>query len=402
MTEKLFLNDSYQKTVMARVTACAAAEGGYDVELDRTVLFPAGGGQPHDTGRIGGVPVTGVVEDGERVLHRTATPLPVGAEVEVTLDWPRRFDHMQQHSGEHLLSFAAKELFGAKNVGFHMAAAYCTVDLDVPLAPGGAARLEERTNALVWQNLPVELSYVTPEQLETMELRKKAAGLSGRIRIVAMPGGDSCTCCGTHVGHTGEIGLVKITASEHYKGGERLTFACGGRALAHAQAMQETVDTLARGFSCKAEDVPEAVAKLQQEASALRRDNKALLDRLSAYMARELLSGAKTAGGRKLIVRLVDIPAAQLRALALRVCEGGGALALLLAPENGQLSYALACSEDVKWNMGELAPAVNAALSGRGGGRGTLAQGSAKDTPAARAAAEALETYLLQRLKGEK
>ncbi|HWR23930.1 MAG TPA: DHHA1 domain-containing protein [Feifaniaceae bacterium] len=400
MTEKLYLDDSYLTSAQAKVIACTPAGGGFDVELDKTVLFPTGGGQPHDTGFIGGIAVLDVTEDGERVLHRTAEAIPVGSTAEVSIDWPRRFDHMQQHSGEHILSFAAKELFDAKNVGFHMAASYCTVDLDKPLGPGDAEALERRTNELIYANLPVTLTYVEAEELNNMQLRKVAAGLTGTVRIVAMPGGDSCTCCGTHVNATGEIGLVKVTAHEHYKGGERLTFACGTRALIHAQAQQNIVDAIARSFSCKAEAALDALNKVQQEAANAKRENKALYAKVSGYLADELLKSASAIGRRKLIARLIaELPAAQLRPLALKLCEEHGMLALLLAAENGQMQYVLAGNADVGLDMGELAQAVNTALNGRGGGRGTLAQGSAKDTPAARDAIEGLERYLGQRLK---
>ncbi len=400
MTEKLYLDDSYLTSIQAQVTACTPANGGFDVELDKSVLFPTGGGQPHDTGRIGGVAVLDVMEEGERVLHRTAEPIPVGGAVEASVDWPRRFDHMQQHSGEHILSFAAKELFEAANVGFHMAATYCTVDLNKPLTHEDVEALERRTNELIYANLPVTLTYVEAEELSSMQLRKVAAGLTGTVRIVAMPGGDSCTCCGTHVKATGEIGMVKVTAHEHYKGGERLTFACGARALTHAQAQQRIVDAIARSFSCKPEDALDALNKLQQEAANAKRENKALYAKVSGYLADELIKNASAIGKRRLIVRLIaELPAAQLRPLALKLCEEPNMLALLLAVENEQLQYVLASNANVGLDMGELAQAVNTALNGRGGGRGTLAQGSAKDTPAARDAIEGLERYLGQRLK---
>ena len=399
VTQKLFLDDSYRTRCEAQVVSCVKAENGYDVELTQTVLFPTGGGQPHDTGRIGGADVLDVSEEGERVLHRVDAPLEVGAQVTAEVFWPRRFDHMQQHSGEHLLSFAAKELYGAKNVGFHMAASYCTVDLDVQLTAEDVIKLEQRTNELITANLPVELTYVEAEELEHMELRKRAAGLSGTVRIVAMPGGDSCTCCGTHVKQTGVIGALKITANEHYKGGERLTFACGGRALMHAQRMQGIVDGLSRSFSCKAEDVPAAVDKLQQEFTATKRELKSAQAKLSGYIAAELLSGATAVKKRRLVAQVLsDYPAAQLRSLALMLCEKGNMLVLLLAHNGDAANYVLCCSEGLGLDMGELAQAVNAATSGRGGGRGTLAQGSAKLDAALPDTVAQLARYLTQRL----
>lgn len=396
MTKLLYLDDSYLKTCEAAVLSCEKAERGYWVTLDQTVLYPTGGGQPHDTGRIGGVPVLDVVEENETVLHLLASPLELGKRVSVEIDWNRRFDHMQQHCGEHLLSFAAKELFGTINIGFHMAEAYCTIDLDMPLESAQLSALEQRANALVWANLPVEIQYVTAEELEGLELRKKAKGLSGSIRIISMPGGDSCTCCGTHTAFTGEIGSIKITAAEHYKGGERITFACGARALTHAQEMQRIADTLARKYSCKPEDAPAAIEKQQQELGALKRENKAIYARLLAYLQEELLQGAVEAGSVKLCVRLVDLPPAQLRPLALALCAQEKLLALLLARQGDTLQYVLCCSEKIKLDMGDIAQAVNGALSAKGGGRGTLAQGSGSYSPGVREALEQLESYLKQ------
>lgn len=400
MTKLLYLDDSYVKQCEAEVGCCFKEQDGYAVELNQTVLYPTGGGQPHDTGYIGGARVYDVLERDGVTLHFVDKPLRVGESVTVTLDWPRRFDYMQQHCGEHILSFAAKELFGAQNVGFHMAEDYCTVDFAMPLEEEQRRAIEQRANALIWANLPVEISYVTPEQLEGMELRKKAKGLTGNIRIISMPGGDSCTCCGTHVRNTGEIGMVKITGAEHYKGGERLTFACGARALEHAQRMQHTVHTFARQYSCKAEDVSSALEKQQMELNAAKHENKRLVGQLIPYMQAELIAKAPEYKGTKLCVRLVELNAAQLRPLALSLCGSEQALALLAARNEQGLQYVLCRSNSVKLDMGELAQAVNAALSARGGGRGTLAQGSAKSSPGIQEALAQLEDYLARVLRG--
>lgn len=399
MTKLLYLDDSYLKECTATVLHCIREQGRYAVTLDQTVLYPTGGGQPHDTGSVNGIRVHDVIERDGVVMHVTDTALQVGESVTVTLDWPRRFDYMQQHCGEHLLSFAAKELYNALNVGFHMAEDYCTVDFNIPLETEQQHAIERRANALIWANLPVEIQYVTSEELETMTLRKKAKGLTGNIRIISMPDADSCTCCGTHVRDTGEIGAIKITGAEHYKGGERLTFACGARALLQAQQTQRIAESLAKQYSCKAEDVPAAAEKQQQELAALKRDNKMLYNRLTGYLQAELLAGTPEYAGAKLCVRLVEIEAAQLRPLALSLCQGAQALALLTTRSGQTLQYVLCCSDDIKLDMGELAQAVNAALAARGGGRGTLAQGSAPYSPNARETLAQLENYLSQILR---
>lgn len=408
MTKLLYLDDSYLLECDAEVLSCEAHEGGgYDVVLDQTVLYPAGGGQPYDTGSIGETRVLDVSESGDAVVHHTDAALTPGQRVRVQVDWQRRFDHMQQHCGEHILSFAAKELFCAVNVGFHMAESYSTLDLNMPLEPEQLDHLEARANALVWANLPVRIQYVTAEQLEEMELRKKAEGLSGSIRIISMPGGDSCTCCGTHVGRTGEIGSIKIASAEHYKGGERLSFLCGGRALLYAQSLHLILTAQARKYSCKIEDVPAALNKQQQELSAARRENRELYARLLGYIKQELLAGAEPVGKARLCVAMVEMPPAQLKPLAQSLCGGAkGApsptLALLLARNGETMQYVLCCSEGMPQDMGELAQAVNAALNAKGGGRGTLAQGSAKYTPGAKEALGQLKGYLLQVLKSNK
>jgi len=399
MTNRLYLDDSYLHTVRATVLSCEHGEDGYAVELDRTVFYPASGGQPQDTGTLGGASVTGVWEHGERVLHRVSSPLKPGETVVCSIDWARRFDHMQQHTGEHILSFAAKELYGAVNVGFHMADAYCTVDLDRPLTWEQIVAVEAKANAFVFENHPVSLRYVDADELPALALRKQADGLEGTVRIVYMPGGDSCTCCGTHVAHTGEVGLIAVTAVEPYKGGARLTFACGSRALAWLQRMRSVLNDVAGACSCRAEDVPTAVSALRRELSSVKRESKALQARLSLAVARELEGEATPVNGRRLIVRLVDLPPSQLRPLASALCAAGDTLTLLLAQSGEGVQYVLFSSEGLGLDMGELAQPVNLALGARGGGRGTLAQGSAAHVSGLTQSIAQLAAYLEQRLK---
>ena len=398
MTEKLYLGDSYLAAIDATVTACEPCEGGYAVELDRTVFYPTGGGQPCDLGTIGDAAVADVIEQGERVLHIVATPLKPGETMACGIDWARRFDHMQQHSGEHLLSFAAKELFGAVNVGFHMGAAHCTIDLDLPLARQQLEAAEARANALVCENLPVRLKDVDAEELPALELRKRAEGLEGAVRIVYMPGGDSCTCCGTHVARTGEIGLIALTASEPHKGGVRLGFACGARAVAYLQRARGVLEDLAHVSSCKQEDVPQAVQSLRRELNDIKREHRTLQTKLVRAVSRELNEEARAVKGKRLIARLVDLPPSQLRPLALALCGPGNTLALLLACSEEGVQYVLCCSEGLGLDMGELAQAVNPALQARGGGRGCLAQGRAPQASGLEESIEQLAGYMERRL----
>ncbi|MCL2812852.1 MAG: DHHA1 domain-containing protein [Clostridia bacterium] len=399
MTDRLYLNDSYLQTARATVIACQQHEDNYAVELDRSVFYPTGGGQPCDRGTIGGNDVIDVIEQDERVLHIVSSPFKPGDIVECHIDWARRFDHMQQHSGEHILSFAAKELFGAINVGFHMSAEYCTLDLAEPLTREQIEAIEAKANALVCANLPVCLRYVEADELASLTLRKQAEGLEGTVRIVYMPQGDSCTCCGTHVASTGEIGLIAIMGTEPYKGGLRLSFVCGSRAIPYLQKTRGILQDAARAYSCKEDDVPQAVQSLRRELADIKREHKVLQTKLVRAITKELAQEARQVKGKRLIARLVDLPPSQLRPLAAALCETAGTLTLLLARAEEGVQYVLCCSEGLGLDMGELAQSVNPALLARGGGRGCLAQGRANQVSGLEGSIEQLAGYLEKRLE---
>ena len=400
MTEKFYLNNAYLRATQSTVLACEEKEDGYLVELDRTIFYPTGGGQPHDTGTIGGVAVTDVFERGERVLHAVSAPLMPGETVACEINWARRFDHMQQHSGEHLLSFAAKELFCAVNVGFHMADRRCTIDLDKPLTREAIEAIENRANALVFENLPVRVKYVDLDELSTLTLRKKAEGLAGPVRIVDMPGGDSCTCCGTHVAHTGEIGVIAVTAAEAHKGGVRLSFVCGSRALSYLQKTRGVLSDIARACSCGAEDIPTAVQTSRREFSSLKCENKTLQTMLVRALSRELRGEARIINGKRLIARFVDVPAPLLRPLATALCEAGDTITLLLAQSEEGVQYALCRSDGINADIQEITKYVNRTLQARGGGRGNLAQGSAPRMDNLEGIVERLADDMARRLEG--
>jgi len=400
MTNKLYLNDSYLLQCEAVVLACEPVENGFEVELDQTVLFPTGGGQPCDTGYIGQARVDDVFARGESVIHHTDSAFAVGTTVTVCVDEERRFDHMQQHSGEHMLSFAAHQLYGATNVGFHLAATYATIDLDTALSADQIAELELHTNRLLARNLPARLEYVTGEQAEQMPLRKHAKGLTGTIRLVLFEGGDSCTCCGTHVNYTGEIGPVKISSAENYKGGTRITFLCGTRALLHTQKMQATVDALAKQFSVKQDDVLEAVERLQKELSAAKQDNKKLQAQMTKYILAELLEDGIAIKDKKLIVHFFEQGASvALKTLAQELTKKEKVVALLLDKTEAGLQYQLACTKDITLDMGEISKVINASIPGaKGGGRGQLAQGNAPMPQGMPGVVEQFTQYLKSRM----
>ena len=397
MTERLYLIDSHLFENQCTVLSCEPAKEGFDVMVDRTVFFPNKGGQPCDTGILGGVKVVDVRESGDELILRTEGPLPVGETVTGHIDEKRRLDIMEQHTGEHVLSWCAYKLFDAVNVGFHCALTYATLDLDKPLTPEQVTEMEDMANGLVRRNLPVTATiYDSEEDLAGVPLRKHAEGLIAPIRVVSIEDADSCTCCAPHVHSTGEIGAIKIVSAVAYKGGMRMTFLCGGRAMKQFQKLQTAVDAIARKFSTAGDEVLSAVEKQEAELKAVKKEKADLTARLEGYLTAELKAQAEDVKGKKLLVRLTDTDPKRLRPLALATLPEKG-LTLLLTERNGQLSYVL-CANGLKLDMGELIPAVNLALGGRGGGRGTLAQGSAPTPSGLPETVEQLRTYLKQRL----
>ncbi|MDO4544460.1 MAG: DHHA1 domain-containing protein [Clostridia bacterium] len=381
MTERLYLLDSEYSTCDALVTACQGGEGGWLVTLDKSVFFPNKGGQPCDLGTIGGAAVTACFEREGELYHVCDRPLEIGERVKAEIDYNRRFDIMQQHTGEHVLSYCAWKEFSAVNVGFHCAMDYATLDLDKPLTQEEVWQLERLANATVSENRSVSAKiYNSEDDIKDIPLRKHAEGLTAPIRLVTVEGGDCCTCCAPHVKSTGMIGHIKIVDAMAYKGGLRITFLCGSRATEYSRRVQAELTKIARLFSTSYDKAFEAVVKQGEELSNLKRELRAAIAETDRRYAEELIGGAKQVRGIRLTVALVSpMDGKRLKNLCTSTLFGKS-LSVLLSPFNGQVGYVLSCSE-LDMDMGECIAAVNAALNGKGGGRGTLAQGSAKERP---------------------
>lgn len=381
MTEKLYEQNALLKECSAVVTACTAAGGGFLVELDRTVLFPEGGGQLSDRGRIGEAVVSHVAEKDGHIYHACDRELPVGSAVQVVLDWPVRLDRMQQHLGEHLLSYACWKLFGANNVGFHMNEDFVTIDLDKELTAAELLAAERLTNEIIWENRPVSVSYMPAEEAAALRdrMRKFNSRLTGLLRIVAVQDADICTCCGTHPPFTGMLGSVKVIRHEKHKQGCRVEFLCGQRALADADGKNSTLLAVAAELACKPEQVPERLAKLKRELAALHEEQK----RQAAALLRVRLAEAEAEA-----VTLAD----GTRLLLLALDSGDGKEGRLLLPMFGALkntvsvlvtalperiSYMVARSGDAAADCRPYIAVLNAVFGGRGGGKPDCVQGGA-------------------------
>ena len=381
MTVKLFENNSLLKECTATVTACTEKEGRYLVELDQTVFFPEGGGQLSDKGKIADVIVSHVSEKDGHIYHECDKPLEVGAEVKAVLDWKVRLDRMQQHLGEHLLSYACWKLFKANNIGFHMNEDDVFIDLDKELTEEELLKAELYTNEIIWENRPVHISYMDSTEAVKLKdkMRKFNSKLTGTLRIVSVEDADICTCCGTHPPFTGMLGSVKVIRHEKHKGGCRVEFVCGSRALADADKKNSTLLTVAQGLSVKPEQVPDALAKLKADLLAQLDDVKSKLLKLEEAQLQELYENAPTnaAGTKILAVPLDGHDAKDIKVFLPKATALEHTICLLVAAKPERISYAAALGAATEGDCRVLIKLLNEAFGGRGGGKNDCAQGGA-------------------------
>ena len=381
MTVKLFENNSLLKECTATVTACTEKEGLYLVELDQTVFFPEGGGQLSDKGKIADVIVSHVSERDGHIYHECDKPLEVGTEVKAVLDWRVRLDRMQQHLGEHLLSYACWKLFKANNIGFHMNEDDVFIDLDKELTEEELLKAELYTNEIIWENRPVHISYMDSTEAVKLKdkMRKFNSKLTGTLRIVSVEDADICTCCGTHPPFTGMLGSVKVIRHEKHKGGCRVEFVCGGRALADADKKNSTLLAVAQGLSVKPEQVPDALAKLKADLLAQLDDVKSKLLKLEEAQLQELYENAPTnaAGTKILAVPLDGHDAKDIKVFLPKATALEHTICLLVAAKPERISYAAALGAATEGDCRVLIKLLNEAFGGRGGGKSDCAQGGA-------------------------
>ena len=369
-TRRLYEEDPYLTECTAAVVCCTPDEslpGYWSCALEATVFYPEGGGQPCDLGTLDAEPVLAVHLDGEGVIwHRTARPLPEGQTVTGRIDWDRRFDHMQQHTGEHILSGTLHRMFGAENVGFHIGSPWVRMDMSLPLTPEQLTRAEQAANRTVQSDGAIRCWYPEPEELARLDYRSKKE-LTGPVRLVDAAGADLCACCGTHVATAGQVGLIKILSAQHYKGGVRLAVACGMRAVTELQALLTDAQAAGGLMSVPAGQLAGAAKRLLEAQAALKQRAAALQNRLSDALAEAAQPGQVQ------ILHLSGIDGDGVRRICLAVAARTGALCAVLAPGGQGLAYALTLpGGDVR----ELCRRLNAAFQGRGGGKAGFCQGS--------------------------
>ncbi len=368
MTEKLFYQDSYMKEFEASVLECEKASGGYRVVLDRTSFFPEGGGQYADHGWLDGVRVLDVQEEDDRIFHNVEEPLQAGEKVHGKIQWEERFEKMQQHTAEHIISGIVHARFGYENVGFHLGSDYCTMDFNGPIAKEALKEIELQANRAVFQNLQIEVSYPSKEELQGMEYRSKIE-LQGQVRIVTVPGYDVCACCAPHVKRTGEIGMIKLVDMMNYKGGERITMLAGFRALRDYEIKDRNTKAISALLCVKEYEVAEGVSHLKEELMGLKGKNASLGQKLLAHQASEI----SIEEGLTVVFDSELSGNAPRELMNLLLGRGAGSCAVFAGNDQEGYRYVIGSHrEDVR----SYSKRLNERFHGRGGGKAEMVQGS--------------------------
>ena len=367
MLDALYDKDPYSKEFTSKVISCQPGKNGYEVELKDTAFYPEGGGQPGDTGSLNGnIEVIDTKERDGRILHICKEAIPEGTTVTGKLDWQRRFRHMQQHTGEHILSGIIHQKYGYDNVGFHMGKNFVSVDFNGMLTPEQITEIEQCANEAVFSNQEIRVTYPSPEELKNLNYRSKKE-LTGQVRIVEVLGSDICACCGTHVKRTGEVGLIKVTRSEHYKGGIRLYLQIGWSALEDYAQKLAGVQKVSVLLSAKPEFIGEAVERMQGIVADQKKELLSLKQQLMEYQIKELPEGEKIA------VFIKDDPSG-LRSFCEQLLTQREMAVVLTGDDEAGYKFVLGKKEG---EFQEEAKQFREACEAKGGGKGNMIQGSA-------------------------
>ena len=375
MTERIYYAEPARRSFDAVVTAVIEHEGGPAVVLDRTAFYPTSGGQPFDIGRLGTADVVNTIDDGERVLHVVKSPLSIAEAVHGEIDWVRRFDHMQQHTGQHVLSAAFDRVLDNRTISFHMGGESSTIDLAREVSPVDVERCVDEANRVVWEDRPVTIRFASPEEAARLPLRKEPVR-EGPLRLIEIADFDLSACGGTHVASTGEIGLIAVTAAEKFRGGSRVTFVCGGRALRALRGYRDAVAGSVRSLSVLPHELPAAVEKIQSEAKQARKTITRLQSELAGHEAARLLAASPVVAGVHRASHVVDgWDAAGLKAIASAMTAQGQA-AVVIVGTSAPVAIVVARSPGVAANANDVLQQLLKRFGGRGGGKPELAQGA--------------------------
>lgn len=372
-TRKLYYENCLLKEFTAVVVSCEKCEKGWKILLDATAFYPEGGGQACDLGTLNDATVLDVREQGETVVHLCDKPLAVGAQVTGKLDWDRRLDLQQQHSGEHIVSGIIHKIYGCHNVGFHVGADVITIDFDYPIPADALPEIEKQANDAIYRNLPIKCWYPAEDVLPTISYRTKKQ-LAWPVRIVEVPGYDICACCGVHVAQTGQIGLIKLLSCVKFHDGVRIEMVCGARALAYLSRIYEQNRLVSQAFSAK---------PLETGTAAQRMNDALAAEKFRATALERQVFDSIAAGyeGKGNVLHFAEgLAPGAVRELADRIAGYcGGTAAVFSGSDTDGYSVCLVNKTNA---VAELGKQMNAALNGRGGGKPGFFQGNVKASKA--------------------
>jgi alanyl-tRNA synthetase len=376
MTQRLYYTEPYRRSFDATVVSVEPVDGRLHVMLDQTAFYPTSGGQPFDTGTLGGAAVTDVIdrEDGT-IAHVVGGSVNAGDVVTGEIDWARRFDHMQQHTGQHVLSAAFDRLLGVRTESFHMGQISSTIDLAREVTPSEVAKAEDDANRIVWEDRPVGIRFATAEEAAAMPLRKES-GRTGALRLIDVEDYDLSACGGTHVARTGAIGVIAIGTVEKFKGGSRVEFLCGGRALQRFRVWRGALAAVQKHLSVPPIEMAASIERMQDDAKAAQRTLRGFQEKLAVHEADALLRRAKPLASQQVIAEVMegwDAQGLKAIAVAATAARPDAVVVLFTAASPAQVVIARGAAANV--DAGALLRQLAARFGGKGGGKPDLAQG---------------------------
>jgi alanyl-tRNA synthetase len=382
MTERLYYNDPYLASFDAHVVSSAERDGRFEVVLDRTAFYPTSGGQPFDVGTIGVAAVQEVIDrDDDVIVHVVDRQLTAGDAVSGRIDWTRRFDHMQQHTGQHVLSAAYDRLYGVRTESFHLGVASATIDLGREVSADEIRAAEDAANAVVWEDRAVRVKFATAEEAKALPLRKESLR-GGAVRLIEVDEFDLSACGGTHVSRTGAIGIIATASWERFRGGTRVEFLCGARALGRFRQWRDALSDTRRQLSVHASELAGAVEKLQLENKSMQRALRGVQEQLAVHEAQALVSRAESIGGRRVLVEAFEgWDASGLKALAAAATATEPTMSLALFNRAQPIVTVVAAGSSAGVDASAVLKSLVARFGGKGGGRRELAQGGGFTAP---------------------
>jgi alanyl-tRNA synthetase len=378
MTQRIYYSEPYRRTFDAKVLSVDTVAGHSHVTLDQTAFYPTSGGQPYDTGTIGSAAVTDVIDrDDGTIAHVVSGSLKVGEIVSGEIDWARRFDHMQQHTGQHVLSAAFARLFGVRTESFHMGQLSSTIDLAREVSESEIAKAEDDANRIVWEDRPVAVRFATAEEAAAMGMRKESAR-TGTLRLIDVQDYDLSACGGTHVERTGAIGVIAIGSAEKFKGGSRVEFLCGGRALQRFRVWKGALSAMQKHLSVPPIEMAASIERMQEHGKAAQRHLRGFQEKLAAHEAHALL-----AKGSPVVAAIEGWDAQGIKAIAAAItaADPHAVAVLFTTAMPAQVVIARGAASTV--DAGAMLKQLAAKFGGKGGGKPDLAQGGGLNASAA-------------------